>query len=152
MPRYGAAFVIVCVLAALGSAPLPSSARDLVEPSEKELRGAYLDFLHDFVASQGEFVDPACALDGAGCTVRLLDVRRTYRLVSFKKIACQPAEAAGFVCRFDVKVACAWTSNVPADPAVADLYCEPVFNKVSSLVARVSYSGDGWVIARFLQG
>lgn len=129
-----------------------ASAVALAEPSEKEVRRAYLDFLYDFVALQGDFVDPACSLEGQGCSVHLLDVRRSYRLVSFRKVGCHPEEAAGFACSFEVNVSCTWTAKVAPDPAVADLYCEPVFNKVSTLVARISYSRDGWTITRFLQG
>lgn len=132
----------------------PAVAADaLTEPTEKELRRAYLDFLYDFVAIQGEFVDPGCSLEGAaGCTVRLLDIRRDYRLVAFKKRKCHSTEPTGFACSFEARVTCRYTASTKPDAAVADLYCDPVFNKTSTFVAQLDYTADGWLITRFLEG
>lgn len=129
-----------------------SAAHELTEPSEKELRQAYLDFLYDFVAIHGDFIDPGCSLAGAGCAVRMVDVRRDYRLAAFKKKACHPAEPAGFVCSFEATVTCKFTAKGASRPDVADLYCEPVFNKSSTFVAQLEVTADGWLLTRFLEG
>lgn len=130
---------------------LPGAAV-LTEPTEKELRQAYLDFLYDFVMIHGELVDPSCNLAGAGCAVRLLDVRRDYRLGAFKKTSCHPTEPTGFACSFEATVSCKYVTKTPTAPEVADLYCEPVFNKSSTYVAQLEMTADGWLITRFLEG
>lgn len=147
--RLGAALFAALLL------PLPAIAASpgLTEPTEKELRRAYLDFLYDFVAIQGEFVDPGCSLEAAaGCSVRLLDIRRDYRLVAFKKTACHATEPTGFACSFEARVTCKYTANTKPSADVADLYCDPVFNKTSTYVAQLDYTPDGWLISRFLEG
>lgn len=149
-PRLGAGAVLVACSLLPGPAV---AAGALTEPTEKELRRAYLDFLYDFVAIQGEFVDPGCSLEGAaGCTVRLLDIRRDYRLVAFKKSKCHSTEPTGFACSFEARVTCRYTASTKPDAAVADLYCDPVFNKTSTFVAQLDYTADGWLITRFLEG
>ena len=127
-------------------------ASGVTEPSEKELREAYLDFLYDFVAIHGDFIDPGCSLAKAGCSVRMLDVRRDYRLAAFKKKACHPTEPAGFACSFEAPVTCKYSTKGTPPPDVADLYCEPVFNKSSTLIAQLEVTADGWLITRFLEG
>ena len=127
-------------------------ANVLSEPSEKELRQAYLDFLYDFVSIHGDFVDPGCKLSGAGCTVQMLDVRRDYRLTAFKENACHPSEPAGFVCSFEATVLCKFSAKGASRSDVADLYCEPVFNKSSTFVAQLEVTNEGWLITRFLEG
>jgi len=144
------AFLLVIGIVLLGAAE--ACASGLTEPSEKELRQAYLDFLYDFVAVHGDFVDPGCNLAAAGCTVQMLDVRRDYRLTAFKKKACHPSEPAGFVCSFEATVACKFTAKGASRSDVADLYCEPVFNKSSTFVAQVEVTSEGWLITRFLEG
>ena len=129
-----------------------AGASGLTEPSEKDLRQAYLDFLYDFVAIHGDFVDPGCKLAGSGCAVQMLDVRRDYRLTAFKKKACHPSEPAGFVCSFEATVTCKFSTKGASRSDVADLYCEPVFNKSSAFVAQLEVTSEGWLITRFLEG
>lgn len=142
----------MALLAALLPLPAIAAGTGLAEPTEKELRRAYLDFLYDFVAIQGEFVDPGCSLEAAGCSVRLLDIRRDYRLVAFKKTACHATLSTGFACSFEARVTCSYTAKTKPSAAVADLYCDPVFNKTSTYVAQLDYTPDGWLISRFLEG
>ena len=143
---------MVLLAALLLPSPVIGAGGDLAEPTEKELRRAYLDFLYDFVAIQGEFVDPGCSLEAAGCSVRLLDIRRDYRLVAFKKTACHATEPTGFACSFEARVTCSYTAKTPPNAAVADLYCDPVFNKTSTYVAQLEFTPEGWLISRFLEG
>lgn len=155
LTRQASSLLRLSALVLAGFLALPSlglGADALVEPSDKELRRAYIDFLYDFVAIHGDFVDPGCSLEGAGCAVRLLDVRRDYRLVTFKKKACHPTEPAGFACSFETTVTCKYTTKTSPGPMVADLYCDPVFNKSSTYVAQLEITPEGWLITRFLEG
>lgn len=137
---------------AVAAGPPGAGTPRLIEPTEKELRQAYLDFLYDFVAIHGEMMDPGCSLAGAGCSVQLLDVRRDYRMTAFKKKACHPTEPVGFACSFEATVTCRYTTKVPTASDVADLYCEPVFNKSSTYIAQLEVTSEGWLITRFLEG
>jgi hypothetical protein len=124
----------------------------LVEPSEREMRGAYLSFLKESLTAQGKFADPNCDLAVKGCSVVLLDMRRDYRLAGFKKRECRASGDTAFVCRFDANVSCAYLSAGKPNPVVADLYCGPLYNKTSVFTALFHYQAPGWVIQRFVSG
>ena len=79
-------------------------------------------------------------------------MRRDYRLTAFRKKACHPTEPTGFACSFEATVTCKYTTKTPPGPLVADLYCDPVFNKTSTYVAQLEITTDGWLITRFLEG
>lgn len=129
-----------------------SPSHALVEPEEREMRGAFVAFLKESLVSQGAFADGACNVGGKGCSVVLLDMRRDYRLISFKKRDCRIAGDTAFVCRFDAKVTCAYSADGKPRPDVADLYCGPLYNKTSAYTAMFHYQAPGWVIQRFVSG
>jgi hypothetical protein len=129
-----------------------AEAHALAEPEEQELRRMYADHLQQFIASQGELTDPSCNVSAKGCSVRLLDSRRDYRLVAFKKKGCHVAPPAGFTCSFEARVTCDYLLQGKPAPEVADLYCGPLFNKISTYTALVEYGDRGWAIARFVPG
>jgi hypothetical protein len=129
-----------------------SASGALLEPSEREMRGAYLSFLKESLAAQGKFANPDCDLATKGCSVVLLDMRRDYRLAGFKKRECRAGGITAFVCRFDVKVTCVYLSQGKPNPIVADLYCGPLYNKTSVFTALFHYQAPGWVIQRFVSG
>jgi hypothetical protein len=149
-----------CKLHQLLRVPLPvalvllvaSPSRALVEPDEREMRGAYVLFLKDSLASQGKFADPNCNVAAKGCSVVLLDMRRDYKLVAFKKRECRTAGNTVFVCLFDAKVTCVYSAQGKPNPDVADLYCGPLYNKTSAYTALFHYQAPGWVIQQFVQG
>ena len=68
-----------------------SPGHALVEPDEREMRGAFVEFLQESIVSQGSLTDRACNIGAKGCSVVLLDMRRDYRLVTFKKRECRTA-------------------------------------------------------------
>ena len=139
---------VVLSLLFIPLAASPSHA--LVEPEEREMRGAFVTFLKESLVSQGALADSACNVGGKGCSVVLLDMRRDYRLISFKKRECRVAGDTAFVCRFDAKVACAYSADGKPRPDVADLYCGPLYNKISVYTAMFHYQAPGWVIQRFV--
>jgi hypothetical protein len=141
------------VIFPLAFVPLSFSASGaLVEPSEREMRGAYLSFLKESLATQGAFANPNCDLAAKGCSVVLLDMRRDYRLAGFKKRECRVSGNTAFVCRFDANVTCAYLSQGKPNPHVADLYCGPLYNKTSVFTALFHYQAPGWIIQRFVSG
>ena len=107
------------------------------------MRGAFVAFLKELLVSQGAFADGACNVGGKGCSVVLLDMRRDYRLISFKKRDCRIAGDTAFVCRFDAKVTCAYSADGKPRPDVADLYCGPLYNKTSAYTRHVPLPGAG---------
>jgi hypothetical protein len=141
--------VLLAVPLALSSFS-PESA--LVEPDEREMRGAFVFFLRESMASQGQLVDPKCHLSMKGCAVRPLDMRRDYRLAGFKKRVCRPAGDTAFVCRFEARVTCAYFTQNKRNPQVADLYCDPLCNETSTCTAQFHYQAPGWVVQKFVQG
>ncbi len=141
---------LILSLALLPLAAAPSHA--LVEPEEREMRGAFVTFLKESLVSQGALANSACDVGGKGCSVVLLDMRRDYRLVAFKKRDCRVAGDTAFVCRFDAKVTCAYLVDGKPKPEVADLYCGPLYNKTSAYTAMFHYQAPGWVIQRFVSG
>jgi hypothetical protein len=141
------------VIFSLAFVPFAVPASDaLVEPTEREMLGAYLSFLKESLTAQGKFADPNCDLARKGCSVVLLDMRRDYRLAGFKKRECRTAGNTVFVCRFDANVSCAYLSGGKPNPVVADLYCGPLYNKTSVFTALFHYQAPGWVIQRFVSG
>lgn len=100
---------LILSLVFLPLAAAPSHA--LVEPEEREMRGAFVTFLKESLVSQGALANSACDVGGKGCSVVLLDMRRDYRLVAFKKRDCRVAGDTAFVCRFDAKVTCAYLAD-----------------------------------------
>lgn len=124
----------------------------LVEPTEREMLGAYLSFLKESLTAQGQLADPNCDLARKGCSVVLLDMRRDYRLAGFKKRECRSSGDTAFVCRFDADVRCAYLSHGKPNPVVADLYCGPLYNKTSVFTALFHYQAPGWVVQRFVSG
>lgn len=141
---------LILSLVFLPLAASPSHA--LVEPEEREMRGAFVAFLKESLVSQGALANSACDVGGKGCSVVLLDMRRDYRLVAFKKRDCRVAGDTAFVCRFDAKVTCAYLVDGKPKPEVADLYCGPLYNKTSAYTAMFHYQAPGWVIQRFVSG
>lgn len=141
---------LILSLVFLPLAAAPSHA--LVEPEEREMRGAFVTFLKESLVSQGALANSACDVGGKGCSVVLLDMRRDYRLVAFKKRDCRVAGDTAFVCRFDAKVTCAYLADGKPKPEVADLYCGPLYNKTSAYTAMFHYQAPGWVIQRFVSG
>ena len=135
---------LILSLALLPLAAAPSHA--LVEPEEREMRGAFVTFLKELLVSQGALANSACDVGGKGCSVVLLDMRRDYRLIAFKKRDCRVAGDTAFVCRFDAKVTCAYLVDGKPKPEVADLYCGPLYNKTSAYTAMFHYQAPGWVI------
>lgn len=131
---------------------IASPGHALVEPDEREMRGAFVEFLQESIVSQGSLTDRACNVGAKGCSVVLLDMRRDYRLVTFKKRDCRIAGDTAFVCRFDAKVTCVYFTNGKRRPDVADLYCGPLYNKTSAYTALFHYQAPGWVIQRFVSG
>jgi hypothetical protein len=128
----------------------PESA--LVEPDEREMRGAFVSFLQESVVSQGQLVDPKCNLSTKGCSVRLLDMRRDYRLAGFKKRVCRPAGDTAFGVPLRGKGDLRLLHTGQAQPQVADLYCDPLYNKTSTYTAQFNYQAPGWVVQKFVQG
>ena len=124
----------------------------LEEPAQDELRRAYIGHLREFLVAQGNLAESGCNLAGKGCSVLLLDTRRDYRLVGFRKTACLAAVPAGFVCSFEAHVSCAYSAKGRPNPSATDLYCGPLFNKTSSYTALLEYGETGWAISRFVQG
>lgn len=146
-------FLRVGAILPLAVVPLIASpSHALVEPDEREMRGAYVAFLQESIVSQGSLTDRACNIGAKGCSVVLLDMRRDYRVVAFKKRECRIAGDTAFVCRFDAKVTCAYSSEGKPKPDVADLYCGPLYNKTSAYTALFHYQAPGWVIQRFVSG
>ena len=86
------------------------------------MRGAFVTFLKESLVSQGALADSACNVGGKGCSVVL----------------------------FDAKVACAYSADGKPRPDVADLYCGPLYNKISVYTAMFHYQAPGWVIQRFV--
>ena len=111
-----------------------------------------MSFLKASLAAQGTFTDPNCDVGGKGCSVRLLDMRRDYRLTAFKRRSCRVAGDTAFVCQFDANVRCAYSAQGKPKPEVADLYCGPLYNKTSAFTALFHYQAPGWIIERFVTG
>lgn len=124
----------------------------LVEPSEAEMRAAYIDDFQKSMSAQGRLANPGCNLAVKGCSVVLLDMRRDYRLIGFKKKKCHPVEPTGFACAFQANVSCAYSAGGKANPYVTDIYCGPLTNKTSSFIAIFTFVQRAWVIDRFVQG
>jgi hypothetical protein len=143
--------LLAVLLAAVAAMPSGRSGGALVEPDEREMRTAYVSFMHDSLASQGQLADPRCDL-AKGCSVQLLDMRRDYRLVSFKKRGCRPSGDTMFVCRFEANITCVYLTEGKPDPQVQDLYCGPLYNKTSTYTALFHYQAPGWILYKFVQG
>lgn len=141
---------LLLVVAQVGQAA-PSSHR-AKEPTEKELKAAYAEQVRKTLATEGNLNDSNCRIDGKGCTVSLLDMRRSYQLSSFHKRSCYPETGGDFVCSFDAHLHCTYFSSGRAQPYVADLYCGPLANKTSTYTASLFWHRNTWVIRKFVQG